>query len=52
MLPQASRIFTGLLTLIITIVKAGGKRIVSKGRPQEQDADAYDEKYLEQLPET
>ncbi|XP_065888780.1 death-associated protein 1-like [Dysidea avara] len=33
-------------------VKAGGKRIVSKGRPQEQDADAYDEKYLEQLPET
>lgn len=33
-------------------VKAGGKRIVSKSRPQEPDADAYDEKYLEQLPET
>ena len=33
------------------LVKAGGKRIVSKSRPQEPDADAYDEKYLDQLPE-
>ena len=32
-------------------VKAGGMRVASKHRHQEQDADAYDQKYIDSLPE-
>ena len=33
-------------------VKAGGMRVASKHRHQEQDADAYDQKYIDSLPES
>ena len=32
-------------------VKVGGMRVASKPKHHEQDADAYDEKYEESLPE-
>ncbi len=33
-------------------VKAGGKRVVTKHKPTEkEDPDAYDQKYIDQLPE-
>ncbi len=33
-------------------VKAGGKRVVTKHKPHEKpDDDAYDQKYIDQLPE-
>ncbi len=33
-------------------VKAGGKRVVTKHKPHDKpDDDAYDQKYLDQLPE-
>lgn len=34
------------------LVKAGGKRVVTKHKPHEKpDADAFDQKYIDQLPE-
>ena len=33
-------------------VKAGGKRVVTKHKPHDKpDDDAYDQKYIDQLPE-
>ena len=32
-------------------VKAGGKRVVTKHRHEEPDSDAYDQKYVDSLPE-
>lgn len=32
-------------------VKAGGKRVVTKHKHEEPDSDAYDQKYIDSLPE-
>ena len=32
-------------------VKAGGKRVVTKHKHEEPDSDAYDQKYVDSLPE-
>jgi len=32
-------------------VKAGGKRVVTKHKHGEPDSDAYDQKYIDSLPE-
>ena len=33
------------------LAKAGGMRVVTKHKHNEQDSDAYDQKYMDQLPE-
>ena len=38
--------------VLVHTVKAGGMRVVTKHKPQEKpDADAFDQKYIDQLPE-
>ena len=39
------------MVLILTAVKAGGMRVVSKHKHDDTDADAYDQKYVDALPE-
>ena len=33
------------------VVKAGGKRVVTKHKHDDSDPDAYDQKYVDALPE-
>ena len=39
------------IMLLNNAVKAGGKRVVTKHKHEEADPDAYDQKYVDALPE-